>query len=192
MLKRVGKLVLLLSVAALAWGYWQYSRHAWLNIQVIDENAEPAAANAYSNTYASTPPAVAFTIQLQSATGVYLADVNRVGDYGTYMARHPNANIGTCSHYNNGAVATKPNTYQECFTLYSAWLATWVQQLARVQVTLPNCSLPPQALTVYQSAADWWLWWLPLPHMNGTLYADYSFTLSFNSTTCGNTTPATE
>ncbi len=38
--------------------------------------------------------------------------------------------------------------------------------------------------SVHVADNDWWLWWLPLPHVGGTPYANYSFQIFIDSANC--------
>jgi hypothetical protein len=138
---------------ALGWGYWHSATHASLAIRVEDHGLRTS-----SQLY-GTPQGVALTFF--DAGGKALASARSSGPDGYIPATHPDPGIGDCSQYQQRAYAT-------CYRAHSAWAADWALQVRTAHVAIGNCALRQVPVHVYSSNADWWLWWVPLPHVGGT------------------------
>lgn len=172
-------LTLALVVAlVLGWGYWYASGHADLQI-LVDDHALRTARGAYDSPH---DVAVAFRDQSQRL----LAEARSVEPQGYLLALHPDAAVGNCQH------RSKQPDYSACYKQYSAWSTTWAPLVRRADVTVGTCSLRDVPVTVYESNNEWFLWWVPLPHVGGLPRRYVTLSLAIDSGSCipvGSTTP---
>jgi hypothetical protein len=73
--------------------------------------------------------------------------------------------------------------WQHCFAAQSRWMARWAPAVVAARVTLARCTVdrvPVQRRT----SSDWWLWWVPLPHVGGTPSAYHALELHLDSARC--------
>jgi len=78
--------------------------------------------------------------------------------------------------------------WQRCYDAQSQWMARWAPQVVDARVTLAGCTVdrvPVQRRT----SSDWWLWWVPLPHVGGTPSGHHALTLHLDSARCAAAKP---
>lgn len=78
--------------------------------------------------------------------------------------------------------------WRACFARQSRWLATWVRTLRHVDVAIGSCRLRAD-VTPKLMADDWWLWWVPLPHVGGRPYLHASVSLAIDASDCNVVAP---
>jgi hypothetical protein len=49
----------------------------------------------------------------------------------------------------------------------STWLVDWAGQVRFADGKFAQCDLKALPVSVHETRADWWLWWVPLPHIGG-------------------------
>ena len=154
-----------LALGVLGYGWWHAATHATLNVTLSDAAAKDKFG----------PVKGARLACLDDAGGV-LATARTDDTYGVVWASHPV--MGYCGP--NLAQAA----YATCFRAQSDWLPTWVPQATRVNIVIGDCRIEraPIRFDAYRDSA--WTWWIPLPHVGGTPYTNYSAFLQINSATC--------
>lgn len=166
--------VILLSVMALlGWGYWRSSTHAALNIRIEDE-----ALRTERQRYGSPHPAV---IEFFDEGGAALAIVKSIEPLGYLQAFHPNPDIQNCGQYDG---YDRRKEYARCFAAHSRWAAGWAPRVHRARVTVGDCRLSDVPVVVSSSNTDWWLWWVPLPHVGGTPLGYFDMSVAIDSKSC--------
>lgn len=155
-----------LAAAVLGYGWWHAETHATFHMSVAEKGA---AGGRYG--------------QVLNAQVVFLDERNNVlargqtdGKFGAVWVRHPTA--GYC-----GPDLAQP-AYKACFDAQAAWLHTWVPRVRRVSLVVGNCRLEliPLQFSTYTDSV--WTWWIPLPHVGGNPYTNYSAHLEVDSRVC--------
>lgn len=159
--RRAGLALLLVFVAAQAWGYWHASTHAWLGLQLRD--------------VARQWPAEGTRVELLGESGVRLAEAVTAGPYGQALARHPR--LGDCTQVHGKA-------YGACHAEYSAWTSDWAKDVRYVRIRLGDCVLPRIPVTPQRSKTGWGSWWVPLPHVGGTPIESVVIRMAYDSRHC--------
>lgn len=154
----------------LGWGYWYASRHADLQI-LVDDHSFRTPHDAYGS-----PPDVAVAFRDHSLR--LLAEARSVQPQGYLLALHPDASVGNCQH------RSKQPDYSACYERYSAWSATWAPLVRRADIKVGTCALRDVPVTVYESNGEWFLWWVPLPHVGGLPRRYVTLSLAINSGSC--------
>ncbi|HBY63610.1 MAG TPA: hypothetical protein DEH78_27610 [Solibacterales bacterium] len=75
-------------------------------------------------------------------------------------------------------------SWTDCFDRLSRWIPRWGREVRAVEVTLPGCGPVRVETRLGRSSGDWWLWWVPLPHVGGTPYSTYSLLLEVKARQC--------
>jgi hypothetical protein len=161
----------------LSWGYWHSMSHASLNVRV-DDYAMKTERIAYG-----TPHNVALV--LRDAAQEHLATARSVEPLGYILAIHPQSGIGTCEHH--ARAAPSPSTqgdYAACYREYSAWSSTWAPKVRTADVSIGECQLLAAPVAASSSNQDWWLWWVPLPHVGGIPRRHFELVISIDSRAC--------
>jgi hypothetical protein len=75
------------------------------------------------------------------------------------------------------------DTWQRCSAAQSQWMARWAPQVRDARVAVAGCTV--ERVTVRRrSSSDWWLWWVPLPHVGGTPLGYHTLELHLDSARC--------
>jgi hypothetical protein len=152
------------------WGYWHATSHAVLQVALYDI--------ALKNDRQAYGSVLAADVDFKDATGKILAHGRADKPWGTMSMVHPTA--GDCRREEReGGVA-----WQQCFAVQSRWLITWTRQARQASVRLDTCTIHHVPVLVEESRDAWWLWWVPLPHIDNSTYTHFKFTLWVDSARC--------
>ena len=166
MLKRISAwptVVILLVAGIPGYGYWHAHSHGSLNISIYDATAD--------NQHVPVQDA---EINLYDENRVLLATGNSSQEHGIIMLVHPVH--GSCAELKNDA-------WQACFRIQSVWLMEWIERVRSIDVHSGECRLQlPVEVSSY--IEEWWLWWIPLPHVGGTPYSYYRIIVRIDPVTC--------
>ncbi len=179
----MGKKILLaiavLGFFILAFGYWHYATHSslYVSLKVVTEAAE--------ETRSGLQPGVQFL----DAQGRILANGVRDKQYDFLHLMHPV--YGDCRDVEKAAAFSNDarSSWQECFEHLSVWIADWIGDVVRVNVEYGDCLIEDVPIALSQSRADWYLWWLPHPHIGGKPYSNYSATIAVDEKDCAENRP---
>ena len=173
------KTLLIIAVATLgilAFGYWHSATHSSLYVS-LDGAAEANEGNLAT---------VEAQVQFLDSRGTVLANGVRDKQYNFVHLLHPEH--GDCHDIEKVAAFSNEarSSWQECFEHLSVWIANWVGDVERVNVRYDNCLIEDQPITISRSRTDWYLWWVPHPHIGGKPYSDYSATIVVDEKDCEN------
>lgn len=166
-------IVFALAATVLGYGYWHVVTHGTLYIFLYDVAAVDQSGRLF--------PA---EIRFVDASGVVLAKGRTDDRYGVVSIAHPE--VGYCQNQEQLAPVSHNDrtAWPECFARQSRWLMTWVRKVHALDLTFGNCRLTPIPARIMESNDDWWLWWVPHPHIGGKPYTNFFFRLSIDSETC--------
>jgi hypothetical protein len=161
-------------VSVLAFGYWHASTHASFYVSL---NIEGGAD--FRTTFLSEAK-----VQFLDSKGKVLANGIPDQQYNFVHLIHPT--YGDCHEVEKRAAFSKEarTSWQACFERQSAWIAKWIRDVDKVNVKIGNCLIQNRPITVSRSSSDWYLWWVPHPHIGGKPYSDYSSTMTVNEIDC--------
>lgn len=164
--------VVILSV--LAFGYWHSTTHSSFYVSL------KIAGEADSNT----PLSPEAKVQFLDSRGRVLANGVRDKQYDFVHLVHPAH--GDCHEIEKAAAFSKDATtsWQECFEHQSVWIARWIGDVAGVNVKHGDCLIQNSPITISRSRSDWYLWWVPHPHIGGKPYSNYSATIVVDEKDC--------
>jgi hypothetical protein len=155
----------------LGYGFWHQRTHATLSISVRDAS-QPRA-------YRTLPQV---RLRLLDAHGRELAQAGS-GDDGIVALTAPQEFSCRAIERRASASAEARAAWQRCFDAQSRFIAVWIERLDATDVAVGRCRLRAK-LRVDRSGDDWWLWWVPLPHVGGTPYRHYSVNLTVDEADC--------
>jgi len=81
--------------------------------------------------------------------------------------------------------------WHTCWQRQSRWIAQWAPRVVDARVDLGACVIE-QVPVVRRVDGDWWLWWLPLPHVGGSPVSHYGIDLHVDSARCAAAAPPTD
>jgi hypothetical protein len=166
------------SALVLAWGYWYSLNHASLQLRVDDYSLK-TERQAYG-----VPHGVTLTLR-DSAKG-QLAVARSVEPLGYILAVHPNADIVNCAH--RGIRPSSGNgsqgDYPRATSSTQPGPRPGHREFTAPKSVLASCQLREVLVTVRMSNDEWWLWWVPLPHVGGLPRQYFEFAVAIDSRAC--------
>lgn len=168
-------LLVLAIVAALVLGYGYYHArtHGWLYIELIDASATPYAGNIRDAE-----------IRLLDGDGKLLADAK--SDHRFAVARLVHPEVGDCSAEERSPTASSAagDPWQKCFETLSTWSIQWAGRVRFADVKFAGCDFKAVPVTLQESREEWWVWWVPLPHIGGKPLTYFSLSISVDGSKC--------
>lgn len=164
--------VVILSI--LTFGYWHSVTHSSFYVRLY-------VAGEADNKTRATPEA---KVQFLDSRGSVLANGVRDKQHNFVHLAHPTH--GDCHEVEKLAAFSKEarTSWQVCFERQSLWIAKWVEDVAKVSVKYGNCLIENSPIAISQSSSDWYLWWVPHPHIGGKPYSNYSATIAVDQKDC--------
>lgn len=163
---------------ALAWGYWHARTHASVHVSVEDYGLKNG------NLAYGTPHGV--TLAFVGPAGEQLATARSVEPAGYILPVHPSSEIGNCERRGGGAATGQMSQgeYADCYAALSAWTSQWAPLVRRAHVAAGTCEMRDLPVSTNASNGDWWLWWVPLPHVGGVPRRHFEFVVRIDSQAC--------
>ena len=170
---RIVLLILIFITIILGYGYWHASTHGALNISMYDVSDKKNFALLKDTD-----------IVLRDDIGTVLATGRSDSRYGTVYLSHPVT--GSCYEAEHNATHSNKglNAWQICFRQHSAWLMKWVRLIRFADVYVRDCTLENIPVAAEEYGADWWMWWVPLPHVGGKPYTYFSLKIRIDPVAC--------
>ncbi|MCP8686596.1 hypothetical protein [Marinobacterium sedimentorum] len=172
-MKRLLLLAVLVALAVLGYGYWHGVTHAAFSIST----QMPGATGGRG----FVPGA---EIILRDAAGLELARGRNAMQYNFVRLIHPQ--VGDCNAAEQAAAGSSAGrkAWQACFEQQARWIPRWADRVNSVSLSTATCDGPAVPVRVRKYAADWLLWWVPLPHVGGKPYTYYSLSLKLPEHRC--------
>jgi len=168
--------LLAITIAAatiLAYGYYHAATHGSLYINLVDASVKPYSGNIRD-----------VEIRLLDGEGKLLAAARSDHQFGVVRLIHPEA--GDCSAAERSATASPAarDEWRKCFRTLSTWLIGWAGRVRFADVKFAGCDFKAAPVTLHESSQDWWLWWVPLPHIGGHPFTYFSMSISVDGANC--------
>ena len=165
--------VLTLASIILGYGYWHAKNHGTLNVSMYDFS-DGQSFSLLKDT----------EIVFVDEDSKVLAAGKSDSRYGTVYLSHPET--GSCyeAEYQANRSKNAMNAWQICFRQHSTWLIEWVRRVRFVDIQVKDCSLKKIPVRIREYDGDWWMWWVPLPHVGGKPYTYFSLTIRLDPLAC--------
>jgi hypothetical protein len=163
----------LLVGGALAYGYWHARTHGSLYVSLQDDSL---------GRYGE--PVKEGVIELLDASGGTRITLTADGRHGAFLITAP---APYDCHVQERAAAQGEQAravWQACFQRQSRWLADVAPSIVRAEIRFGRCELHDLPAQLGINYGDWFLWWVPLPHVGGKPYASFSRTFHVDGRTC--------
>lgn len=150
----------IIAALILGYGYYHAATHGWLYITLTDNSVKPYGGN------------------------VRDAELRLDHKFGVVRLIHPEA--GDCSEAEQSASVSPEarDQWQKCFQTLSTWLVDWAGQIRSADIKFANCDLKAIPVTAHETRQDWWLWWVPLPHIGGKPLTYFSMSINIDGANC--------
>jgi len=172
-------------------------RLLWLGALVLICFALPsygyrrALLRAYTNIHLSDvtdarqhKPVFDADLIFRDAAGQLLALGKSDQRYGVVRFNHPQ--FGSCESEEAAATrsAAGRGLWDECIGAMFRWQAGWAPKVGAMDIRFAGCGVDKIPLTLRMHRDDWWLWWVPLPHIGGDPITQFSATVNVYPETC--------
>ena len=159
------------AVVVLAYGYWHAETHATLYVSLRD-----------SSEGSRHQPVLHAELSFVNSAGQVVARARPEAPHGTVYLSEPAQY--SCREFEQSASMSAESRaeWKRCFRTQSRWLARLVPEITSVSIETGSCALEVPAAV--SRRRDWWLWWVPLPHVGGTPYTSYSITIAIDAANC--------
>jgi hypothetical protein len=172
MILKIAFVLAVMAAGILLYGYWHAATHATLHVWLQDGTE--------GNWH---QPVLEAELSFMDASGRPVAKARSEAPLGVVYLSEPAA--VACHEFERSAAfsAEARERWHRCFENQSRWLSRQVPAIASVRVATGPCRLQvPVTLAAY---TDWWLWWVPSPHIGGTPYTNYSIRVVVDREQCG-------
>jgi hypothetical protein len=163
-----GSIVALPVIAVVGWGYWRVSSYGYVYVSLNDV--------ALSTSFLASQPVRSADLVFKDAAGRVLANA-RAEDRIVWLI-HPR--LGDC----RGEAAKGQAAWHACFEETSSWVMTWVRDIRDASVRVDTCVIDRVPVAREEYKGSWWLWWVPLPHMDNSARTNFTLRLEINSAAC--------
>lgn len=169
---RLLTIIVIVLVGILGYGYWHSYTHSSFYVSVdVQEEADFEIDSMMS-------------VEFLDSNGRVLANGVRDEQHDFLHLVHPA--YGDCREVERMASFSEEAraSWQECFERQSIWIANWIREVNKVNIMYGDCLIQNSPITVSSYNSDWYLWWVPHPHIGGKPYSDYSSTLTIDQRGC--------
>ena len=157
-------------MAVVGWGYWRVSSYGYAHVSLYD-----VSLKSDKQLYGWVREA---DVVFRDATGAALGTARVDKPLGMVSIIHPT--VGDCRREERQG----GETWSECFDTQSRWLMTWVPHVHSARVRLGSCTIEKVPIVAEASRDNWWLWWVPLPHIDNSTLTHFELTLWIDSANC--------
>jgi hypothetical protein len=154
----------------LAWGYWHVSTHGDVHVSLWD-----VALKTDRQLYGSL---VAADVVFRDEAGGTLAIARAEKPLGMVSIVHPV--VGDCRREEREG----GEVWRQCYETQSRWLMTWARDVRSARVSFDGCAIERVPAQLEESRDRWWLWWVPVPHIDNSTSTHFDLTLWVDSTGC--------
>ena len=163
--------VALACAAVLAFGYWRATSRVHIHVSLISGETGTKGA-----------PVFNAELVLRDSAGSELARGKSDDRFGIVRFAHPQ--FGSCESEENAASAKGRAKWDDCISRKFRWQAAWAARVGQVDLAFGSCRLSGIPLTLRGRRDDWWLWWVPLPHIGGDPLTEFSAKISVHTSPC--------
>jgi hypothetical protein len=156
--------------AILGWGYWHVSTHADVHVSLWD-----VALKTDRQLYGSL---VAADVLFRDEAGTELAAARADHPTGLVSIIHPA--VGDCRQEERAG----GDAWRQCYETHSRWISRWARHARTARVTFGMCTIDSLPVEVEESRGDWWLWWVPTPHIDNSASTHVELAVWIDSAQC--------
>jgi len=164
-------IAILMFCSILGYGYWHSVTHASLHVDIRLLSVPGAAAQ--------TMPLA--KISFQDESGHFLAA--GISDEKSNFVHLLHPDVGDCHEAEKAATTSNKSrtAWQECFDELSTWIPQWVKDVHMAEVIYKGHRIEKIPVAISANNSEWFLWWVPLPHVGGKPYTYYRATISVDT-----------
>ena len=173
MKRKLAAALLAIPIAVLGYGYWFAATHGSLYVWLTDVTDRR-----------NQRPVDGAKLSFLGPSGEVLAEAASMPPYGTvYLSSPPEY---SCHEVEQRAPFSTEGRldWDRCFERQSRWIPSWIERVRSVDLRVDSCVIRGLPVRAAKSTGDWWIWWVPLPHVGGKPYTMFSMTVELDRTRC--------
>ena len=169
----VGAALVLIAAAVPAYGYWRAVSRGYVSMSLI---------NVSSN--ANGERVLDAALFVRDAGRDVLAKGGSDDRFGIVRFVHPE--FGSCEEEERSAPFSVDarKRWDKCIAAQFRWQAEWAPRARYLDLRFAHCDVANVPITLRLRRDDWWLWWVPLPHIGGDPYTEFSARVTVDTNTC--------
>lgn len=138
----------------------------------------------YFNLKTKTQAVVNAQIQILDGDQQIIAEGHTDPADGLVYFKHPE--IGFCDEIEKKASFSSEarDAWKSCASAQAKWVIHWADKVKFVKVLAPGCQTQILPIQVRKYRSDWWLWWVPHPHIGDSGYTTFHFDLLSEPVDC--------
>jgi hypothetical protein len=174
MFKKILFVITILICFIMGYGYWHVSTYGWLHISIRDTSGQEQKYKLIKNA----------EIVLRDLNGNVLAEGKSDNQIGVVYLFHPE--FGSCVEVEKQAPFSKEarQEWYVCYEKKAKWIVKWARNVKFMNIKFDNCFLKKIPVSVSESKDDWWLWWIPLPHIGGKPSSYFNINVHVDGANC--------
>ena len=174
MFKKTLVLTALIIISIMGYGYWHVSAYGWLNLSLRDISGQERQYRLIKNA----------KIMFLGSEGNILAEGKSDNRIGVVYLSHPE--VGFCVEEESRAPFSKDDrqNWYDCYEKQAKWVVQWIRDVKYIDLEFDTCQLKKIPVTVTESKNDWWLWWVPHPHIGGKPSTYFSINIQVDRENC--------
>jgi hypothetical protein len=166
----IGVILAAIVAGIFAWGYWHVSTHASVHVSLRDV--------ALKTERQISGPLLAADVLFRDEAGTALASARADKPLGLVSIVHPT--VGDCRREERAG----GEVWRQCYETQSRWFLTWARQVRTARVSFDTCTIEQVPVVREESRGQWWLRWVPAPHIDNSASTHFEFTVSVDSANC--------
>lgn len=174
MIKKTITLAAILLCSIMGYGYWHVLNYGWLHISLRDISDQGREYKLIKNA----------EINLLDSDGNVLAEGKSDSRIGVVYLSHPE--VGSCVEEESKAPFSMDDRqdWYACYEKQAKWIVEWARDVKYMDIKFDECFLKRVPVSVSESKDDWWLWWVPLPHIGGKPSTYFNMNVQIDSANC--------
>ena len=117
-------------------------------------------------------------VEFKDANEAMLAKARADKPFGVVFMVHPT--VGDCRREEREG----GEAWRACYDAQSRWVITWAPDVRSARVSFDACTIEQMPVALEESRDAWWLWWVPVPHIDNSASTHFSLTLWIDSARC--------
>jgi len=170
---RAATIATAIAAFVLGYGYWFGATHGSLYVSADDVSIPQRVR-----------PVVPLRVTFFDRKHEELSQAETLPPWNAIVLTSPAAYACHDQERSAASAAEARERWQTCFEGQSRWLTTWMGRADHADLETTGCHLERVPLSIERRGDNWWLWWVPLPHIGGKPYTSFNVRLALDVANC--------
>ncbi|TNF95900.1 MAG: hypothetical protein EP297_11340 [Gammaproteobacteria bacterium] len=160
-------------IMLLGYGYWQVNARGWFHAFLRDTSDNDLPGRIYNAQ-----------IKFMDKESKVLANAKTDNRHGAVYLSHPTEGYCVLEASQQPMVGTNKEKWKKCHEMQSRWVMQWANKVHSMEIVTDQCHYLITPITLRKNLDDWWLWWIPHPHIGGTPYTSFDVSIMLDNKRC--------